>query len=458
MNVKLFRNSLVGIFISVIVAVIAAVFILKAPRQNADDRDMLKLFREVTSIIKKQYVEEVDGKKLMQSAINGMLASLDPHSTYMPSDSFKEMKVQMSGAFGGLGIEISIKDNKLTVISPIEDTPAWRAGIKSNDHIWKINDKQTRGMTITDAVSRMRGEKGTSVTLSIIREGSAKPLIFPLVRDIIQTKSLKSRNLESGIAYIRIAHFQETTGAEFMKSLNSLKEQNGGALKGLVIDLRNNPGGLLSQAVEVANHFIGEGLSDGLVVYTEGREPSSRMKLSTKIGDKEPHYPIVVLVNGGSASASEILAGALQDHRRAVIMGTQTFGKGSVQSVIPLKDNAGLKLTTARYYTPKGRSIQAKGITPDIIVSRVVLTEAQPKPEDHIRENDLEGRLMPKTDPQQLENKKTPLPKQELHPAKPTTTPSDPSSEDAKKDYQLSRAIELLRGIELMGTLKSVIK
>jgi carboxyl-terminal processing protease len=448
MNAKLFRYSLIGIFISILIATIAALLIWKVPRQKTDERDMLRLFKEVTSIIKTQYVEEVDGKKLMQSAINGMLSSLDPHSTYMPSDSFKEMKVQMSGAFGGLGIEISIKDNKLTVISPIEDTPAWRAGIKSNDHIWKINDKQTRGMSITDAVSRMRGEKGTSVTLSIMREGSEKPLVFPLVRDIIQTRSLKSRSLESGIVYIRIAHFQETTGAEFLNSLNTLREKAGGTLKGLVIDLRNNPGGLLSQAVEVANHFIGEGLSDGLVVYTEGREPSSRMKLSTKIGDKEPHYPIVVLVNGGSASASEILAGALQDHRRAVIMGTQTFGKGSVQSVIPLKDNAGLKLTTARYYTPKGRSIQAKGITPDIIVNRIALPDAPKKPEERLRENDLEGRLLPKTGPQSPAIDKVPLQKS----IKPPNMPSDPLAEELKKDYQLSRALELLRGIELMGT------
>jgi carboxyl-terminal processing protease len=446
MNAKLFRNSLIGVFISIVITTIAALLIWKVPRQKADERDMLRLFKEVTSIIKTQYVEEVDGKKLMQSAINGMLSSLDPHSTYMPSDSFKEMKVQMSGAFGGLGIEISIKDNKLTVISPIEDTPAWRAGIKSNDHIWKINDKHTRGMSITDAVSRMRGEKGTSVTLSIMREGSDKPLVFPLVRDIIQTKSLKSRSLESGIAYIRIAHFQETTGAEFLKSLNTLREKSGGTLKGLIIDLRNNPGGLLSQAVEVANHFIGEGLSDGLVVYTEGREPSSRMKLSTKIGDKEPHYPIVVLVNGGSASASEILAGALQDHRRAVIMGTQTFGKGSVQSVIPLKDNAGLKLTTARYYTPKGRSIQAKGITPDIIVNRIALPDAPKKPEEHLRENDLEGRLLPKTDPQSPAKDKESLQKLIKQP----NMPSDPLADEFKKDYQLSRALELLRGIELM--------
>jgi carboxyl-terminal processing protease len=358
------------------------------------------------------------------------------------------MKVQMSGSFGGIGIEISMKDDRLTIIAPIEDTPGYRAGLKANDHIWKINDKLTKGLSINDAVGMMRGEKGTKVTLTIVREGNGAPFSVPIIRDIIQTKSMKSRNVAEGIGYIRIGHFQETTGIEFVKSLNSLKEQNGGAIKGLVIDLRNNPGGLLNQAVEVANNFIGEGFGNGLVVYTEGREPSAKMKLSTKIGDKEPHYPIVILVNGGSASASEILAGAMQDHKRAIILGTQTFGKGSVQSVMPMRENAGLKLTTARYYTPSGRSIQAKGITPDIIVNRLSPQEQQKSIKDSgIKEKDLEGRLKPADNQPQKEVTESP--------AKPVVKKVD---DEIKNDHQLARAVELINGLEIMSRLNQIKK
>ncbi len=440
MKNKSFRIILGLILMAIISATIVGV-LLRQDRHAFGNRDSIRLFSEVIEIIKKQYVEEVDSKKLMQSAITGMLSSLDPHSSFMPAESFKEMKVQMSGSFGGIGIEISMKDNKLMIIAPIEDTPGYRVGLKANDHIWKIDDKPTRGMSISEAVSKMRGEKKTRVTLSILREGNGAPLVFPIIRDIIQTKSLKSRTIEPGYGYIRISHFQETTGPEFTKALSALKARNNGDIKGLVIDLRNNPGGLLNQAVEVANNFVGEGLNDGLVVYTEGRDPTSKMKLSTKIGDKEPHYPIVVLVNGGSASASEILAGALQDHKRAIIMGTQTFGKGSVQSVIPMRDNAGLKLTTARYYTPSGRSIQAKGITPDIIVNPVIFPDLPVKTADsHVKEKDLDGSLKPIEAIEVTEK--------ETHPEK---THSKIVDEDSKRDFQLSRALELLRGLEIMG-------
>lgn len=443
MKALLFRILLAVVAIIAISLAVTAIYLFNRTGKIVEKGD-IKLFREVVSIVKKQYVEEVDSKKLIQSAINGMLSSLDPHSSYMPAESFKEMKVQMSGSFGGIGIEISIKDNKLTIIAPIEDTPGYRAGLKANDHIFKINDKLTRGMSINDAVGMMRGEKGTKVTLTIMREGNGAPFAVPIIRDLIQTKSLRSRTVDTGIGYIRIGHFQETTGAEFTKSLITLKEQNGGVLKGLVIDLRNNPGGLLNQAVEVANSFIGEGFANGLVVYTEGREPSSRMKLSTKIGDKEPHYPIVILVNGGSASASEIFAGAMQDHKRAIILGTQTFGKGSVQSVMPLRDNAGLKLTTARYYTPNGRSIQARGITPDIIVNRLAPTEKPKTAEPGIKENDLAGRLKP------LDTG----PKKETAP--PPVTPAVKKIDDElKTDHQLARAVELLNGLDIMSKLST---
>ena len=400
----------------------------------------LRLFRGVFEIVKKSYVEEVNSKKLLEGAINGMLASLDPHSAYLPPEPYSEMKVEMSGSFGGLGIEITINDGKLTVIAPIEDTPAWRAGIQSGDHIWKIDDKPTRGLTITEAVKRMRGPKDTRVTLAVLRNGEGKPRVFPLVRDIIKTKSVRSRTLEPGYGYARISQFSERTGEEFKAVLERLRSDNGGNLKGLVLDLRNNPGGLLDMAVAVAGRFVGGKMEDGLVVSIKGRGPLDTRDLYASLGQKEPVYPLVVLVNGGSASASEIVAGALQDHGRAVIMGTQTFGKGSVQSVIPLRDNAGLKLTTARYYTPKGRSIQAKGITPDIVVPRADMeTAAKPKEKERpFSEADLENHLTPDSSK-----------KQETQPpgeVKKQPTPLPLLGEDAAKDNQLLRAVELLKG------------
>jgi carboxyl-terminal processing protease len=290
-------------------------------------------------------------------------------------------------------------------------------------------------MNITEAVNRMRGPKGTKVTLTIFRMKEPKPLVFELVRDIITTKSLKSRILEPGYGYIRVAHFQERSGTEFDKALLSLHTGNGGALKGLVIDLRNNPGGLLDQVVSIAGHFIDAGNENGLVVYTEGREKSSRMSLTTGMNAKEPRYPIVVLINGGSASAAEILAGALQDHKRAIIMGTQSFGKGSVQTVFPLPGGAGLKLTTARYYTPKGRSIQAKGITPDIIVGNIDVSATPRKKEMAIRERDLENHI-----------------KETGKESAPGEAPASvkPDGKDAG-DYQLSRALDLLKGMTVIG-------
>ncbi|WP_237560711.1 S41 family peptidase [Geobacter anodireducens] len=350
-----------------VVAVLGVVAVQKqCAAEGGNDYESIELFTDVLAIVKKSYVEEVDTKKLIYGAINGMLASLDPHSSFMPPDMYKEMKIDTKGSFGGLGIEITIKDGLLTVISPIEDTPAFRAGIKAGDQILKIEDRFTKDMTIMDAVKRMRGPKGTKVTLTIMREGFDKPKEFTLVRDTIQVKSVRFRSMDQGYGYIRIAQFQEKTDDDLVKALKALKEENGGELRGLVLDLRNDPGGLLDQAVKVADHFI----EDGLIVYTEGRERESRMQFSARKLGTEPNYPMVVLINSGSASASEIVAGALQDHKRAVVMGTQSFGKGSVQTIIPLSDESGLRLTTARYFTPGGRSIQAKGITPDIVVER----------------------------------------------------------------------------------------
>jgi carboxyl-terminal processing protease len=429
------RVALVVAGLSVLAAVFSFSSLQTNAAQGAGDYESIELFTDVLSIVKKSYVEEVDTKKLVYGAINGMLSSLDPHSSFMSPDTFKEMKIETKGSFGGIGIEISIKDGMLVVIAPIEDTPAYRAGIKAGDHILKIDDKFTKDMTIMDAVKRMRGVKGTKVVLTILREGFDKPKEFSLVRDVIQVKSVKYKTLDNGYGYIRIAQFQEKTDDDLVKALAALRSDNGGKLLGLVLDLRNDPGGLLDQAVRVAEHFIDE---NQLIVYTEGREKDSRMRFLSRKTDKEPHYPMVVLINSGSASASEIVAGALQDHKRGVIMGTQSFGKGSVQTIIPLTDNSGLRLTTARYYTPSGRSIQAKGITPDIEVERKELPVAEKKEMMHIREKDLDHHFETESDKEKTEEKPE------------TKLPAYKSDEEVKNDYQVLRALDLLKGWEIL--------
>ncbi|WP_026839802.1 S41 family peptidase [Citrifermentans bremense] len=423
-------------------------------RAKRSDAEYLEMFGEVVSIVKQSYVDKVDDKKLMAGAINGMLATLDPHSNYLPATDYTEMKVHMAGAFGGLGIELEMRNGKLMVNAPIEDTPAFRAGIQSGDHIWTIDGKPTADLNINQCVSRMRGTPGTSVTLGILREGKPSPLAFRLVRAIIKTKSLKGRLLEPGYGYIRIGEFQERTGEDFAKALKTLAADNGQPLSGLVLDLRFNPGGLVDQAYSVANRFIGEGLSSGVIVTTKGREAAMERSLTATIGDKEPRYPIVVLINGGSASASEIVAGALQDHKRAVIMGTQSFGKGSVQSVMTLDNGDGLKLTTARYYTPSGRSIQAKGITPDIVVEFAKPVPAKDKQKDakelEIREQDLDGHM------DQAPAPPRPAPPAKPQPAPPAKPQQKPSGKELKEqdllkaDNQLARALDLLKGVNLL--------
>jgi carboxyl-terminal processing protease len=413
---------------------------------NANDReksdgDYLSFFKEVVALVKTDYVEKVDDKKLMVSAINGMLASLDPHNAYMPPGLFAEMQVQMSGTFGGIGIEITIVDGKLMVISPLEETPAFRAGIKAGDLILMIDNALTRGMNISEAVKRMRGSPGTGITLTILREGAKNPIVFHLKREIIRIRSVKYRSLGKGYGYIRIAQFQERTGEEFTSALEKLHKDNSGVLRGLVLDLRNNPGGLVIPAIEVVGRFVGEGMRSGLIVSMKGRDPSTRKGFYAPIGEKEQHYPMVVLINNGSASASEIVAGALQDYKRAVIMGTQSFGKGSVQSVIAMRGGAALELTTARYYTPRGRSIQALGITPDITVSAYETTKKMKEDVNDLREEDLDGHIEP------VGIKET---KKEKHPprsaAQKKLEPAD--------DYQLSRALDLLQGVDLLDKMK----
>lgn len=402
------------------------------------DAEYLALLREAYASVSKSYVEKPDSTKIVQSMVSGMLASLDPHSAYLPPEPYKEMEVQMSGAFGGVGIELGTKEGRLTVIAPIDDTPAFRAGIQANDHIWKIDGTSTRDMNISAAVKRMRGEKGTPVTLTILRGESTTPLTFNLVRDTIKIKSLKSRMLDPGYGFIRISQFQERTGADFRQALAELHAASGGVLKGLVLDLRYNPGGVLGPCIEVANCFIGDDIKNTLIVSTKGKMPAANQQYNATLGTKEPRYPMVVLINGGSASASEIVAGALQDHKRAIIMGKQSFGKGSVQSIFPMRGNAALKLTTARYYTPSGRSIQAKGIVPDIVVDRVQPIPVKGGGEGSFKEKDFENKLAPEGG------------KDAQKPVAAASSQAASVDAEVAKDYQLLRALELLRSLDMI--------
>jgi carboxyl-terminal processing protease len=328
---------------------------------NSSTYEQLRLFTEVLSIVQNQYVDDVAAKELIYSAIKGTLRGLDPHSSFLDPDSLKEMQVETSGSFGGLGIEITLRDDILTVVSPIEGTPAFRAGLQPGDRIVKIDGLATKDMQLSDAVKRMRGKPGTKVTITVAREGWAEPKDFDIQREVIHVQSVRSHDLGGGVGYIRIRQFQEQTAQDLEAAIDRLTKAG---MKALVLDLRNNPGGLLTAAVEVSEKFLEDGK---LVVYTEGRVRNQNMRFTAHA--KKPHsaVPMVVLVNQGSASASEIVAGALQDYGRAKVVGTQSFGKGSVQTIIPLSDGAGLRLTTAKYFTPKGRSIQGKGIAPDVV-------------------------------------------------------------------------------------------
>jgi len=329
----------------------------------AETYEDLETFANVLSIVQKNYVEPVSTKRLIDGAITGMLAALDPHSAYLTPDAYRDLQVDTRGSFGGLGIEITVRNGMLTIVAPIDDTPADRAGLKSGDEIVKIDNDFTKDMTLTDAVKRMRGPKGSKVSLTIHREGVPDLFSVSVTRAVIRIQSVKSKELE-GYGYLRVSTFQESTGDDVERALGTFSKQDHGKIKGVVLDLRDDPGGLLNQAVKVADEF----LNGGMIVYTEGRLENQRQKYFAHRKDDFADYPMVVLVNGGSASASEIVAGALQDHRRAVVVGTQTFGKGSVQTILPLDDKSALKLTTARYLTPNGRSIQAVGITPDVEV------------------------------------------------------------------------------------------
>lgn len=402
-----------------------------------EDYETLETFTNLIAIVRKNYVEEVDTKELINGAINGMLNSLDPHSAYLTPDLYKDLQMETQGRFGGLGIEITVRNGILTVVSPIEDTPAYKAGVKPGDQIIKIEEEFTKDMSLTQAVKKLRGVKGTKVTISIKRENSPEILTFSIERDTIRVQSVRSRSLEEGYAYLRIAQFQERTDRDVLRALEKLNGEKAG-LKGLVLDLRNNPGGLLTQAVRISDLF----LDSGLIVYTEGRLEGQRQKYFARKEGSWMDFPIVVLVNGGSASASEIVAGALQDHKRAIVLGTKTFGKGSVQTILPLDDSSALRLTTARYFTPKGRSIQATGIAPDIVLDTTTLQEAKAEEKQrlNLREENLPGHL---------QNQKNPGEKEPEKEKQPTTK----KEEGAENDPQLQRALELLKGWDVFKQL-----
>ena len=412
--------------------------------------DELRSFTEVYGRVKNDYVEAVDDKELIEEAINGMLSGLDPHSAYLNEEAFKEMKVGTQGEFGGLGIEVSMEDGFVKVVAPIEDTPAWNAGLKSGDLIIKLDESNVKGMTLNDAVKLMRGKPGTDIVLTIVRKGEPQPQTITVTRDIIQIQSVKYRMLEEDYAYFRVTQFQEHTGEKLGQAIEKLFAENEGPMKGMILDLRNDPGGLLTASIGVSAAFLQK---DKLVVYTEGRTNDARMRMYARpefyargpkgdylvnVPEAAKTVPMVVLVNGGSASASEIVAGALQDHRRAVIMGTQTFGKGSVQTILPLGNGTAIKLTTARYFTPSGQSIQAKGITPDIIVEDATIETKESSPLMR-KEADLKNRL---DNPQGGDGSEA----QEVE-----TTDASASSEEPA-DYQLGQALNLLKGLQILSS------
>lgn len=424
----------------------------------------LRAFTDVFARIKSDYVEPVEDKRLITEAINGMLSGLDPHSAYLDAEAFKDLQVGTQGEFGGLGIEVGMEDGFVKVVSPIEDTPAHRAGLKTGDLIIKLDDTPVKGMNLNDAVKRMRGKPGTQIRLTIVRKGEQKPFVVTLTRAVIKIRSVKYKLVEPGYGYVRITQFQEHTGELLVDALQALYKENKASLKGLVLDLRNDPGGLLNGAVAVSAAFL---KPDSLVVYTEGRAEDSRMRLTASrenyLRPMQTDYlkslpegvktvPMVVLVNGGSASASEIVAGALQDHRRAVVMGTRTFGKGSVQTILPLGNDTAIKLTTARYFTPSGRSIQAKGIEPDIKVE----DPDNPSDEDFgVREADLAKHLenTQGTGNKPAEPAKAPAEKgdrQENGGNKPEAKPLEPGEVVSRNDYQVNQALNLLKGLTIL--------
>ena len=440
-------------FTVLVIPTLAWLLLLQSPGATASTHDTyqsLEVFSNVLSLIQKNYVEEVDTSEVLQGAIKGMLASLDPHSSYLKPDDFKELKMETKGSFTGIGIEITMKDSVLTVVSPIEGTPGDRAGLKAGDKILRIEKEPTKDMSLMEAVKKLRGPKGTEVTISVLREGWNDLKNFTLVRDVIPLHSVRSKVLEPGYDYVRISNFQANTTKDFKDAMQKLADK--GKIRGLIIDLRNNPGGLLAQSVKIADVFIDE----GIIVSTKGRIKEQNTEYLARPDSEHHDYPIVVLVNGGSASASEIVAGALQDHKEAIIVGTQTFGKGSVQTIIPMSNGAGLRLTTARYYTPSGRSIQAKGIEPDIVVESLPQPEAldTDKNEDRpevLREKDLLHHITDGNKPEAKEKTKSEAKNEKSGKDKDAQEKVEDEakeiSERLAKDNQLRSALMILKGL-----------
>ena len=435
---KQFKTTLVlvfGIFLGISASLTGNVLANKEEAKGLP-LDQLRNFSDIFSRIKSDYVEDVEDEVLLEHAIRGMLSGLDPHSTYLSPDEYNELRIGTSGEFGGLGIQVGMEDGFVKVISPIDDTPAFKAGLKAGDLIIRLDEKTVKGLTLNEAVKIMRGKPGTDIELTVVREGNDKPLNFIVTRDIIKVKSVKNRMLDPGYGYIRISNFQSRTAPQLLQAINDLKEENKASLKGLVLDLRNNPGGVLNAAAEVSDLFINK----GKLVYTEGRIDNSHYEYNAKPGDILDGAPVVVLINGGSASASEIVAGALQDHRRAVVMGSKSFGKGSVQTIQELRSGGAVKITTARYFTPNGRSIQGAGITPDIILDKYKVTSTEDDSFANIKESDLSNHISNPT-----------MTDEEIKKSEDDSKKSKSDKVLATEDYQLHEALLLLKGLTILN-------
>lgn len=464
-NYRVLAGTMAGLLIGVTTSISLNVFAFKQNIENSPPLNELQQFSEVYSRIKDNYVEDVEDKDLMTNAIRGMLSNLDPHSSYLDEEEFKELQVGTSGEFGGLGIEVGMEDGFVKVISPIDDTPAEKAGLEAGDLIIRLDDTPVKGMTLNEAVKIMRGKPKTDITLLVVRDGKDKPFKVKITRDIIQVKSVKNRMLEPGYGYIRITSFQSKTTKALLEAVEKLKDENDGKkLRGLVLDLRNNPGGVLNAAVGVSDAF----LHSGKIVYTEGRVADAKMEYTANKGDEIDNAPIVVLVNQGSASASEIVAGALQDHKRALIVGQKTFGKGSVQTVLPLDEKTALKLTTARYFTPAGRSIQAEGIMPDIELKPLrVQGEGEDDEFSPLSESNLSKHLsnpnLDEDDADSKDEKKSSDKPAKSKDDKDKSADKDDAAKDkddeeksplAEEDYQLFEALNILKGMDLVLNLQ----
>jgi len=425
-----------GLIAGVLLSIGHGVFAEKDDVRATLPVEELRTFSDVFGRIKNDYVVDVDDKELIENAIRGMLSGLDPHSAYLDAEQFTELQVGTTGQFGGLGIEVGMEDGFVKVIAPIDDTPAQRAGVQAGDLVIRLDDTPVKGMTLNDAVKIMRGKPGSTIVLTIVREGLDKPIKISITRDIIKVKSVRARMLAPGYGYLRISQFQSKTADYMVDAIEDLKKENKGAIKGLILDLRNNPGGVLNGAVAVSDAF----LTKGMIVYTEGRIADSRLRFNATPDDIIDGAPLVVLVNQGSASASEIVAGALQDHKRAIIVGAKTFGKGSVQTILPLSSDSALKLTTARYYTPSGRSIQAEGITPDIVLETIEVAQVETNIEP-LKEADLTHHLKNGNGNKSDKNKES-----------DKESGKDDGKEESlvKDDYMLYEALNLLKGLVIL--------